>query len=151
MTGVSFDNVSLAQFPNGLEKIFKPINFLFIRRTNLQEIHKNDLKNFPDLTGIYLIFNKIEYFEDDLFKFNPKLTSVFLMDLPIKHVDPKILSGLNYLQDLIIGTCKNSKTFDSLNFTMTVKEIVKNIEDGACSNEKFYVKSTTLALGDGEI
>ncbi|KAG5669569.1 hypothetical protein PVAND_017456 [Polypedilum vanderplanki] len=134
ITGIAIFNSNLTIFPKDIEKCFRSIINIYFNNTNLQEIHQSDLQYFPRLVTFFLNFTKVDYLEADLFKFNPKLQSIIIKSENLKHAESKIFNNLKELEDLTIGNCKNSIVFSSGNLTMNTKEIVKKIENGACSD-----------------
>lgn len=97
------DAARFEYFPRGLEKIFKNLLSILINYSRLREIRQIDLKPFPKLKHLDLFDNKLEFLEQDLFKFNRDLEVIWLSSNNIKVVDWSTFDGLKKLKSLYMG------------------------------------------------
>lgn len=88
--------VSLSYFPRNLNLYLPKVTTIFVEK-GLQDITKEDLRQYPKLLEIYLSDNEIEWIEKDLFIYNPQLQLVFFDRCKIKYVDPNVFDHLNML------------------------------------------------------
>ena len=65
--------MDIPHIPKGLSTIFHNLTVISIVDCGLNEIHREDLRNFTELLEIHLHGNKIEFLEANLFEFNLKL------------------------------------------------------------------------------
>lgn len=101
-------------FPRGLAKFFKNIDCIDIQHSNLQEIKKDDLKEFGDkLRKLYLTYNQIRVIESDLFENNPNLEEIYLSDNLIRHVESGAFDGLRKFREMFLmdNPCTNDYDF----------------------------------------
>lgn len=84
--------------PLGIGNFFPYLNYFRMYTTNLKEISKEDLQQFPNLEAIVLDSNKIEVIEADLFENTPKLVYVDFRYNSIMSVGPTIFDSLTRLK-----------------------------------------------------
>ena len=84
--------------PQGLGKFFPNLEGLDIDTSQLKEVTKSDLAQFPKLKQVYLYSNFIKSLPADLFEGNPELFSIEVGSNPITHVGRGILNPLKNLE-----------------------------------------------------
>ena len=100
--------------PTKLGDILKNLVMVTIKYGRLKEIHKSDLKQFPNLRYLDLDCNDIEALEEDLFMFNPELTRIWLDDNKIVSIGQKTFENLKNLEDFdLSGNACFSKRIQS--------------------------------------
>lgn len=115
-------------FPRGFETFFGNIKAIFIRNSNLKEIHQGDLKSFSKLVEIYLHENSLEVLEEGLFDFNLNLEFVSFENNEIAHIGPNVFDHLNKLRYLYFdsNSCINKFAYNSISEVKNVIQIVKS-------------------------
>lgn len=98
-----------------------------ISKSFVQNIEKEDLKDYRDLRGLYVMNCDLESIPGDLFCYTPRLEAVSFLENKIKFIDPKFLDSLPNLKSLDLR--KNSIIDDKfkLGNTVTLDEIKKKI------------------------
>ncbi|KAG5676472.1 hypothetical protein PVAND_006304 [Polypedilum vanderplanki] len=86
----------LKYFPKNLNEFMPNLYFIFIEK-GLVEIHKEDLKPFPQLLRLYLSNNKIQVLKKDLFIHNKNIEVLFLSNNKIFYVDANIFGHFKNL------------------------------------------------------
>jgi hypothetical protein len=129
-------NKKVKFFPRGLTKFFRNIEKVQIYHGKLQEITKEDLKQFGDkLQELWLGYNKIRVIEGDLFEFNPNLEEIDLSDNYIVHIESGAFNGL---EKLLIWLESNPCTTGRDDYTESdrqqVLEIISEVEN-SCKKE----------------
>ncbi|XP_070505190.1 peroxidasin homolog isoform X3 [Chironomus tepperi] len=122
-------------FPHGLDKIFKNLKGIQIYGTGLKQVRQVDLKDFPNLTNLYLDHNYLKILEKDLFKFNPNLEVISLYSNRITHIDPNVFDGLTKLKTLNLGSndCINMSAVKN---PTAVQNVIKTAST-KCSNSDY--------------
>lgn len=86
-------------FPRGLTKYFKGISTVDIKSAQLEEVTKEDLKEFGGiLKSLILTKNRIKKIEVDLFIYNPNLEEIGLDHNKIKQIKDGTFDGLKELK-----------------------------------------------------
>jgi hypothetical protein len=83
--------------PKGLGKFFSQIEMLYIVRTELKEITKEDLVPFPLLKYLWIQINHLESLPSNLLEANPELSHINFNHNRLKIVGENILSPLKNL------------------------------------------------------
>lgn len=111
-------------FPKNLGAVFKNVTWLRIWYSNLREITKEDLKQFPNLKILNLLSNQIENIPKDLFEFNKKLKFIGLSSLKVQKIESSLLAGLPDLEEFSMNS--NQLEFipgDFFKFNRKIKKI----------------------------
>lgn len=136
VTGISIANTS-ADFWSFDFSNFSTIEGLSIENASLKEINHENLKKFPHLTHFRLTGNRIEILDKNLFVNNRNISSVFIHEEKIFHMDPKAVNKdskeLFYI-NLKFEGCNSSKQVgnvskDKSNFTF-IEGFLNEIENG---------------------
>jgi len=132
--GFVADQKTIKFFPKDLDKFFKNLKSIYIQSCKLKEIHQSDLKVFPNLVYIFLVYNEIEVIEDGLFDFNPDLEYIGFYEGKLVHIDPNVFDRLNNLSNVLLSLvrCVNTNFLDSIE---QVQEGIKLIKS-KCSNSE---------------
>ncbi|KAG5668044.1 hypothetical protein PVAND_016001 [Polypedilum vanderplanki] len=138
-TLITYNN-TINFIPTNLHEFFPNLSLLAIVKSNLLEIWQKDLKNFPDLQGIWLPFNKIEVIEWHLFDYNPKLSQIILTENRIKIISSDAFNELKNLEhlDLLANVCINKFAASKED----VKKIIENLEAFCkyeCNCENYFI------------
>ena len=88
----------IKKIPEGLGEIFPKIETLVIEKTNLEQISKFDLKQFPNLKRLDALECLLEYLPGDLFEFSKKIEEIDFWDSEIKFIGITLLDGLENLK-----------------------------------------------------
>jgi hypothetical protein len=78
--------------------IFKEIVKLVILETNLKEIHKENLEQFPELAILEIRNTDLTTIDKDLFELNEKLTNVTLKENKIKSIPYEAILKIRFLE-----------------------------------------------------
>jgi hypothetical protein len=119
--------------PRGVTKFFKNIDTVWITSGNLQEISKDDLKQFGgNLKHLWLSQNQIKIIEGDLFEFNPNLREISFHSNKIVHIDSGAFDGLQKLRselNLYYNPCTRTLTSSINNPSEVIREVKKSCKD----------------------
>jgi hypothetical protein len=132
-------------FPRGLTKFFKNLEIVYIYNGNLQEVSKNDLKEFGEnLKKLLLDHNEIRVIEGDLFEFSPNLNDIDLRSNKIVHIDLEAFDKLDELKSLHME--KNSCTSDDKKVVYGRSEVLELIRDveKSCKNPNLAVNADQI-------
>ncbi|KAL7012044.1 hypothetical protein ACKWTF_014595 [Chironomus riparius] len=115
-------------FPRGLETFYDNIKIIQIYDCNLKEVHQEDLKPFPNLVELYLLFNDLEVLEEGLFDFNPDLHYIGLNYNKIVYIGLNVFDHLTKLRDLSLHSnlCISKKAKNSISEVKNVIQAVKS-------------------------
>lgn len=103
VSGVIIRNKPIHKFPHGLNKFFWLLNFIFIEDCAIDQIHQNELMDFPHLIELSLKGNAIRKIDMDLFEYNPRLKFIDLSDNLIRTLDPKVYENLISLEIICLN------------------------------------------------
>lgn len=103
------------------------LTHLSIVWSSLKEIKQKDLELLTELRTIQLDFNKIQFFEENLFKFNQLLTSISAIWNQIMEIHPTSFQNLNFLAflDLRQNFCCNEVGKLQQNVTKLLEKLVE--------------------------
>jgi len=115
-------------FPRGLEKFFSQLTGIAIWRSQLKEIHQDDLKLYTKLNYLNLGENNIEVIEDGLFDFQPNIIVFTCGKCSIFHISPTVFDDLPKLATLYLygNKCTNQHSTNNRAGVLEVIESVKN-------------------------
>lgn len=122
-------------FPRGLTKFFKNLQTLYITIAELQEITKDDLKEFGgNLKNLWIYKNEIRVIEADLFEFNPNLEDINLANNKITYIAPGAFGGLEKLHTLELDAnpCTKGDTYEK-DDRSKVLELIR-VAENSCKN-----------------
>lgn len=111
-------------FPRGLDKIFKKLRGIIIKKSGLKQISQSDIRKFSDLVYLGLKGNDIKVLDEGLFDFNPKLQFVGLRENKITNIHPNVFNNLDELihLDLRSNLCID---LSALNNRIQVENIIR--------------------------
>lgn len=89
------DQLDLSLIPEGVASIFPNLKS-FAWYGAIRKISADDI-NFPDLLAISICKTRLETLDGDLFKHNPKLEIIGVIENPIKHIGIGLLDNLHKL------------------------------------------------------
>lgn len=125
----------LEYFPKGVDRIFKNIQMIHLRKNAIRTLNYRDLSPYPELKELDLAYNLIEIVDDLFFRASPKLEFLSLIRNKIIHIDSRaldILQNLRFLH-LYANPCidmdANSSRNDVLNVTIEARK--------SCTNQKY--------------
>lgn len=84
--------------PTGITNYFKNLTILVVAHTGLKSVTKEDLQPFKHLRGLYLDNNQLEFLEEDLFMFNPRLQEINFSKNKLKYIAYNVLDSLAFLK-----------------------------------------------------
>ncbi|KAG5668984.1 hypothetical protein PVAND_016887 [Polypedilum vanderplanki] len=124
---IKIENIEMNFLPHGFNNSFKIIEGLRIASTQLLEINKEDLEQFPKLKDLNIMYNKIKTIKKDLFQFNPDLVSINFYKNNLKDIDTRSFENLHKLNSLTLinnnCTSAGTKQFleDKISFIADIK------------------------------
>lgn len=89
-------DVSLKKIPSNFGSYFPSLTAIYFV-VELETITASDLQPFPNLVFLNLQGNRLRRVDGDLFKYNPKLYTIYLSANSIEYVGEGIFDGLNEL------------------------------------------------------
>lgn len=95
--GFWIDNEVCHYMPEKLTEFFPSLTALGISNSGLKVLTKFDLEPFYELRRFAFYKNELEYIENDLFKYNPKLESVSLTDNNLMVIGESFLETISKL------------------------------------------------------
>lgn len=116
-------------FPQGLEKLFINLNYIYFGTTNITKLEKSDLQAFGNnLRSFDFNDNKIDEIAADLFDATPNLERIFLDGNNIKKVGHGAFDKLQSLSTLVFygNPCFSG---EARKHRDGVIQLVKQIED----------------------
>lgn len=96
---------TLMFLPQKMENFFPNLKGLYIFRTSLKTIERENLTPFPNLIFIYVGATSVETIEWDLFLDNPKIEYISFSESPIKSIGPTFLDPLSNLKEVHFSKC----------------------------------------------
>lgn len=111
--------------PKGLDKFFPDLEAIWIENSELRTIEQDDLKPFSSLKDLYMVNNKIDKLDSDLFQFNPELRAIQFNANKIKFIGRNILSPLPRLDqaDFSNNDCINKFAYEKKEFPELIAEM----------------------------
>ncbi|KAG5675445.1 hypothetical protein PVAND_005349 [Polypedilum vanderplanki] len=100
---ILFQNCKFQRFPRGLIQVFPNLKYLNISFSQLTYIERNDLKEYAQLTDLYLHKNQLVYLSEDLFADMPNLEVIWLQNNNNLLIEPKIFNNLVHLKNLSLS------------------------------------------------
>lgn len=97
VTGVYFIDV-ITRFPQGLHEIFPNTNTLWISKSRLKEVSRENFDGLENLTHLYLIHNRLKSLPSDLFVNMRRLQHVSFNNNKIEFISSEILRPLKNLE-----------------------------------------------------
>ncbi|CAG9809387.1 unnamed protein product [Chironomus riparius] len=132
----------LQYFPKGVDRIFKNLQLIHLRKNSIKTVNYRDLSPYPELKEIDLAYNLIEVVDDLFFRASPKLEFLSLTRNKIFHIDARSFDGLHNLRFLhlyanpCIDMDAHSNRNEVLNITMEART--------SCTNQKYLDFSRKL-------
>lgn len=103
-------NKSVKFLPTGIKKFFPKLIALNTHNCGLTHLERNDMRQFGnDITYAHFGRNLLTALEDDLFKFNPNLMSIYLSENPLKYINPELFYNLKQMARITRVDFENSK------------------------------------------
>ncbi|XP_070505643.1 carboxypeptidase N subunit 2-like [Chironomus tepperi] len=154
---VKTDIHRMIYFPQSIQNTFKNLEVIYMNDGFLVKITQRDLQPFPKLRMLDLFENRLEVLEQDLFKFNSMLQSVWLSNNRIYEIHPQVFDHLVHLHYLYLsGNACVARTAKQGNRT-EVMDLIKEVS-AECAPGKFITTSTSatnrfkiLNISDAEI
>ncbi|CAG9810034.1 unnamed protein product [Chironomus riparius] len=154
---VKTDFHRMIYFPQSINDTFKNLEVIYLNDGFLSKITQRDLQPFPKLKMLDLFENQLEVLEENLFKYNLELISVWLSNNRIYEIHAEVFDHLVYLRFLhLSGNACVARTAREGNRT-EVLELIKEAKDG-CAPGKVIITSTSatnrfkfLNISDSEI
>lgn len=132
VTGFQAYGTVVKFMPRGILKFFKNIEFIGIVDAGLEEVTKEDLKDFgANLKILDLSGNEIEVIHADLFEFNPNLEMIHFEKNQIKQIGDGTFNGLkelSYLRLNLNPCTAEAGVGDAWNRRVEVLKVIKNVE-----------------------
>ncbi|KAL7013974.1 hypothetical protein ACKWTF_015674 [Chironomus riparius] len=127
VTSFYANNKNIQIFPFGLDKIFKNLLELTIRKGSLKRITQQNLLPFHNLTYLCLEGNLIQVIQVRLFHYNHELESIDLSNNPIFTINS---SAFDNLPKLITLKLRNNSCIDlSTDYShLDVKEVISRVK-----------------------
>lgn len=125
----------LKYFPLGVNRIFKNLKLIHLRKNSIRTISYRDLSPYPELKELDLAYNLIEVVDDLFFRASPKLEFLSLSRNKIFHIDARAFDGLQKLRflHLYANPCIDRDAYSNrsevLNITMEARK--------SCTNQKY--------------
>lgn len=119
---LKFINKDLQTIPRGIATYFSHLKALVIYNSNLRKISSNDLKNLTNLEFINLNRNSIEFLEENLFQFNPKLAY--------------ILIKMNQIRSITNSICRTKESQNLRSFWQHLHIIIFKLNKRYCGTER---------------
>lgn len=87
---------------------------IFFYDCHMKAIERDDMRQFPNVESLTLGQNNLEWLDDDLFEFNPKLKLVNVAFNQISMIGAKTFEPLKNLKELWVGgnVCKVKSAYD---------------------------------------
>jgi len=128
-------------FPQKLELLFKNLRLICIRKSQMKEINKHDLKPYKKLTHLDLDDNDIDVLDNDLFQFNQGMELISFERNKIFHIGNQIFDNLSKLKEiwLSLNICINMNGLDIEN-----KVILIDIARRNCQNSEYLAFDNEL-------
>jgi hypothetical protein len=100
----------------------------------LQEVRKEDLKEFTNLKALFLPSNDLKVLEADLFVHNPNLKAIYLHNNKIVHINEGVFDNfIGELRRLYLSG--NPCTFGDAVDIRKADDIIVRIQRGSCEDE----------------
>ena len=134
----SYNNISV--IPAGIDTNFPQLKALIFYGAGLTKITSSDFDQMQNLEFLNLIKNDIKVLEENLFKFNKKLTHIFMSKNKIKIINPTAFYGLSnlYTLNLTNNICCNHVAFNHSEVT----KLLISVND-TCWNETSKISQST--------
>lgn len=87
-------NQNLTRFPRNVGRFFPNLKLLRLFNASLTMISANDLQPFPNLLIFFVSRNNWMMFDDDLFKFTPKIWEIYFDDCSIRSTGRDLIRWL---------------------------------------------------------
>lgn len=120
----------LQYIPKGLGETFKNLEVLHILSSELKEITKEDLKQFPNLKSLWVNDCNLVHLESGLLQFNPKLKEVRFQYNEIISIAADIFEPLKDLEkaDLGANSCISNRAYDRKQLEGLLRDITRNCQ-----------------------
>lgn len=141
--GFFVDSMTVRYFPRNLGEKFSNLKAICLFKTDLKEIHQNDLETFGDnLQYIDFSFNSLEYLEDGLFEKNKNLKVIYFQNNRIKVVHENVFDNLDHLLTLNMknNECTDGNTISNNKHSKTL-EIISKIKQKCSKGYDAYAVS----------
>lgn len=126
--------------PLNITKFFKNVKVLDMYSTTLQEITKEDLRQFGDkLTVLHLGITRVKALESNLFQFNKNLVKIYLHGNKIEKIESGAFKGLEKLGTLTFegNPCTTiERDEDAHDNHQKAQELIKRLEN-ECKDRNF--------------
>lgn len=97
VTYLDINEQTVHYLPKGIENFFPLLERLSIVSAELESVKSDNLKPFGHLQTINLKNNKITTLDNNLFEFNPEITTLWFSHNQLKHIGADILTPLKKL------------------------------------------------------
>lgn len=140
---------SLRVFPKNIERYFPNLEGIWISRTSLAEISKEDLRPLSNLKTLYMRDCYLTRLESGLFQFNPKLQFISLSKNNISVIAADTFDGLEDLQEVELyeNACIDMRTNGKDGISKMKRQIKENCQaTTGCMEEVSALKSLIKKL-----
>ncbi|KAG5670668.1 hypothetical protein PVAND_000916 [Polypedilum vanderplanki] len=131
--GVSFENCSISQVPQGLMKTFPNLKHLEIYNSELTQVTYDMMKEYVKLTNLVLVLNKIPFICSDMLENLRNLEVFSLNHTKVNLIEPNIFDKLPNLKHVdFMGTDYINKCFSFTESGLgnaTLEEIKRDLHD----------------------
>lgn len=139
---VKTDFHRMIYFPQSIQATFKNLEVIYMNDGFLTKITQRDLQPFPKLKMLDLFENRLEVLEENLFKFNLELKSVWFSNNRIYEIHPEVFDHLVHLRYLhLSGNACVARTAREGNKT-EVSDLIREVKIG-CAPGKVITTSTS--------
>ncbi|KAL7011202.1 hypothetical protein ACKWTF_014154 [Chironomus riparius] len=141
---LKFAHNNIHFIPEGIDTYFPKLKALIFYRAGLKKITSDDFKNLTNLEFLNLNCNQIVVLGENLFKFNPNLSHVFMIQNKIKSINPTAFYGLTLLStvDLTYNTCCNHSAFNQSDVNLLLKSIKQSCWNDTENNLEAMANTT---------
>lgn len=153
VNSVSFTNCTFRRAPIHIFSYF-PLETIDVRETSLQRLRKHDFVDAPQLTRFLASENNISSIPANLFRFAPRIDSVYLSSNSITEINPQAFNAtkITFLQLSLNRLTRVSKllieSLTNLESLYLDGNNISEIEPGAFSQPK---RLDALQLGDNKL
>lgn len=122
-------------FPQSLTKFFNNIEYVDVVEAELEEISKEDLRQFGDkLKHLGLDYNKIQFIEGDLFSYNKNLKEIYFHNNKLVYIGNNLVQGLNSLRKISFEANPCTTMVDFASEASKIPALMSKVE-ASCKDE----------------
>lgn len=139
---------NLDYIPKGLDKIFPNLIAINAYKGKISKLNGDELSDYKHLEFFSMRVNPIEYVPGNLFRNNPKMTTIWLYGNEIKYVGSDLLDGLDRLSyvDFRWNKCIHQIAWDASEIEALKKSLHKN-----CTVTEEYLRGLNVTVNSSTI